>query len=662
MNTNKSHPLLSRAFLLHQAGRLDEAETAYRTILEEEARNPQVLSMLGMLQMQRGDWEGGVLTLNASLEIEPGQPDALNNLGYALQTLSRDEEALACYDQAIALLPSHVSACYNRGNILQNLGRYQDAIDSFQKALSLRPHHADSHVNLGNAFARLGRHDEALTSYIKALNLSPADPGIANNLGLALKALKRYKEAQAYFNKAIALQPNYVDAHFNLAIALQDMGHNEEARAEFGRAIALHPAHADAHVRLGQVLQSLQHHAEALASYQVALSIRPDDAGTHVSLGVLHMELGNSEEATNCFLRAIEADQQCSAAYLNLATQNHYARDEALFTQLQSLYARRTTLPANERIDVSFAMGEALEKMGRYEESFAAFAEGNQLRCVDNPVDEVVMETLFDKTTTLFTRELFGECQALSSILPSSHEERVPVFIVGMPRSGTTLIEQILASHPAVFGAGELDDIGEVVQQAGVILRDSPDMETSLLRLRDMGREYMDRVWKRAPDARYITDKMPGNFRYLGLIHLMLPNAKIIHSMRDPLDSCFSCYALSFKDGHEYSYDLEMLGRHYQRYQRLMAHWHSVLPAGKILDVRYEDIVADLEGQTRRLLEYVDLPWDPACLNFHENKRTVSTASVAQVRKPIYSSSVARWKNFEKHLGPLLEIVGTQHS
>ncbi len=260
-----------------------------------------------------------------------------------------------------------------------------------------------------------------------------------------------------------------------------------------------------------------------------------------------------------------------------------------------------------------------------------------------------------EQTCSNFTADLLRKCSVVAARLPPVKDERVPIFIVGMPRSGTTLIEQILASHPALYGAGELKTMSDF---ARTVALDSPDWEGALLALRKLGQEYLDQVWKLAPEARYITDKMPGNFYHLGLIHLMLPNAKIIHSMRDPMDTCFSCYALRFAHGHEYCYDLKTLGRYYQRYTKLIRHWHDVLPAGRILDVRYEDNVADPEREARRLLGYLGLPWDPACLRFYETDRPVKTASVMQVRKPIYSSSVARWKRFEKHLGPLLDEIG----
>lgn len=657
MNTN-TEQLLPKAFSLHQAGNIVEAESLYRTILKEDGSNPLVLSMLGMLCMQRGDWEEGIQLLNATLEIDPNQPDTLSNLGYALQNQKRYDEALECYDKAIALFPDHVSAYYNRGSTLYGLGRYQKAVESFNKALALRPNHFNSCLNLGNAYDKLEQYDAALTSYIKAANINPNDPGVLNNLGLALVNLGRYQEALSYLNKAVSLQPGYADAHFNLAIALGKLERDDEALSSCDKALALQPERADILYRRGRILHNLMRHAEAKESYQSTIALQPDHTAALVGLGILAMEAGGNEEATAILLRAIEADPECVAAFLNLATLNHYARDKALFEQLQSLYEKRDMRPQADRIALDFAMGQVLEKMKRYEEAFAAYEEGNRLRYTSNPFDESAEDQLLDNTCKLYTRELFEECQALSAELPPLSGERVPVFIVGMPRSGTTLIEQILASHPAVHGAGELEAINEASRQAHDAMRTSDmGMKESLLRLREIGQEYLARIWSQAPDVHFITDKMPGNFRSLGLIHLMLPHAKIIHAVRDPMDTCFSCYATNFNRGHNYSYDQGMLGRYYLRYRRMMEHWRNVLPAEKIHELNYEDIVAESENEVRRLLEYLGLPWDPACLRFYETRRTVSTASVNQVRQPIYSSSVARWKHFEKHLGPLKDSL-----
>jgi hypothetical protein len=287
----------------------------------------------------------------------------------------------------------------------------------------------------------------------------------------------------------------------------------------------------------------------------------------------------------------------------------------------------------------------------------SAYEEGNRLYYQGHHFDESEAEHFLENSCNIFTADLFKKCAALANTLPPIQDEHVPIFIVGMLRSGSTLIEQILASYPSVYGAGELTIFEDIAKRVEILFRNSTNEETSMLALRKLGQEYLDRIRKLAPEARYITDKLPGNYFHLGLIHLMLPNARIIHSMRDPMDTCFSCYALRFTFKNEYSYDLGTLGRQYMRYRKLMKHWHKVLPSGRILDMRYEDIVADTEREAKRMLDYLGLPWDPACLRFHENDRAVRTASVTQVRKPIYSNSVARWKHFEKYLSPLLEII-----
>ena len=661
MNPN-TEQLLPQAFAMHKAGNVEEAEKLYRTILEQDTANPQVLGMLGMLRMQRGDWKDGVQMLGASLDIDPDQPDTLSNLGYAQHVLGENEEAVESFDRAIKLFPDHVSAYCNRGHALQSLGRYEEAAESYRKALALRPNHAATHVNLGNVYNRLEQHDAALTSYIKALNLSPNDPGILNNLGLSLAQLGRHNEALSYLQRAITLEPAYADAHFNLAGVLQALDKKEEALSHCDRAIELQPDRAEAHYRRGQILHGLMRYQEAENSYRKAIALQPELAGAQTALGALLMETGDSVAATESMLKAIEADPEYAPAFLNLAMLKRYSGDEALFEKLASLHAKRDASSREARVLLDFAMGMAQEERKQYDAAFSAYEEGNSLYYADHPFDEKEEDVLLDSTVTLFTRELFEECRGVADVLPVPAADHVPVFIVGMPRSGTTLIEQILSSHPAVYGAGELEAVNEASSEAGAFLKKAPttSMQDTLRRLREIGSDLVARVWEQAPDAQYVTDKMPGNFRSLGLIHLMLPNAKIIHAMRDPMDTCFSCYATNFKKEHFYSFDQGALGRQYLRYRKLMAHWHDVLPADSILDLSYEDIVAEPERHVRQLLEYLGLPWDPACLKFYENRRTVSTASVNQVRRPLYSSSVARWKRFEKHLSPLREIIAQE--
>jgi tetratricopeptide (TPR) repeat protein len=662
MNQTSTLQPLDEAMALYQAGNFDQAEKLYRQIVADQPDNVQALGMLGMLCMQRGDWQEGADHVSASLAIAPNQPDMLNNLGYALHTLEQYKEALANYDKAIALYPGHVSAHFNRGNTLQSLDRYAEAIESYEKAAYYRPNHADTWIYLGNAHTKLEYFELALASYKKAAALRPQDAGIHHNLGLAASALKQPKDALAHFRKAIALQPDYVEAHLSLAGQLEELGRHEDALASYEKVTSLAPErHDDLLVCKGRVLQNLKRYEEARACFVEAIARRPDDSMAHNYLGLLNQELGAGSEATENFLAAIRAEPNNTGAYYNLAYQGYLAKDDALFAQFQEFYAQLDTLPEEDHINLCFAMGKTLEDKKRYDEAFQAYEEGNRLHHISHPYDEAAAEKSQNEIMSFFTADVFAKCEEIATRLRLPQETRKPVFIVSMPRSGSTLIEQILSSHPLVFGAGELTLFDEITDGVQLPKKDAPGWEDACMQLRELGRRYLDEVWKLAPDAAFITDKMPGTFLHLGLLKLMLPDAKIIHAMRDPRDVCWSCYTHRFSKAHRYTYELGALGRYSLRYEEQMRYWHETLPPGSLLDVKYENVVAEPEREVRRLLDYVGLPWDDACLKFHENKRPVRTASVSQVRRPLYSSSVARWKPFEKHLGPLLEIVGTNY-
>ena len=313
----------------------------------------------------------------------------------------------------------------------------------------------------------------------------------------------------------------------------------------------------------------------------------------------------------------------------------------------------RASLSIDDRIELHFALGKAYEDLGRDAEAFTQWLDGNALKRRQITYDEAATLGALDRIQAVFTSELIRRWQNVG------HPSPVPVFIVGMARSGSTLVEQILASHPQVFGGGELKYFDAAVQGIRTKFGGSatfPELVSGMTGedYRDLGTRYLAEIERLAPAATHITDKMPGNFIFAGLIHLALPNATIIHTIRDPVDTCLSCFSKLFTEGQNHTYDLAELGRYYRHYQALMAHWHRVLPPGRILDVRYEDVVADLEGQARRIIAHCGLDWDPRCLAFHQTERPVLTASAAQVRQPIYNSAVGRWRVHEEALQPLL--------
>ncbi|MFT3757941.1 sulfotransferase [Thauera sp.] len=478
------------------------------------------------------------------------------------------------------------------------------------------------------------------------------------NLGEMHRRAGALDKAVAAGRKAVKLLPGDVDALYNLALALSDAGRQEEAIKTYRRVLQINERHNLAWNNLGSVLEQREDKAAALAAYERAVAIAPGHAEAQNNTGAIYSEQGRLDDAREAFGKAIAARPDFVEAHYNLSSLKKYTQDDPHLAMLEEISGRASALPAAMRIRHAFALGKALDDIGQFDRAFAAYDTGNRLQHAMQPMDEAAADEMLRAIISTFDEEFFAERQTWQG---AADARRTPVFIVGMPRSGTTLLEQILCSHPDVYGAGELTDLNTAVMQAtgkknakpfpaGVTLLGEED-------LRALGEAYLASAWRHAPERRFITDKMPANFFYLGLIHLALPHAKIIHAMRDPMDSCFSCFSRLFNDTMAFAYDQGTLGRYYVRYMTLMRHWRRVLPAGTILDLPYEEMVADTEGQARRVLEFAGLPWDDRCLRFHENQRLVKTASVAQVRRPIYTSSLARWKHFARHLRPLFEIV-----
>jgi tetratricopeptide (TPR) repeat protein len=641
---------LDRLITQLNAGNQIELEHLARLLVKKYPDSGLAWKILGAALPTPG--KEALSAVQMAAELLPDDSEAHSNLGNVLRELGRLDDAEASYRRSLKLKPDFAEAQNNLGITLFGLGRLEEAEACYLKAIEINRGYAEAINNLGNVYLDQGRLDEAMTCYHRALEINPEYADAHFNLGISLQRLGRLVEAEACYRHALQINPNYIKAHNNLGLTLQDLGRTSEAELSYRRALLVDPHYVEAHNNLGNTCLDMNRFDEAEASFRRAIEIDPGLADAHSNLGSTLMELGRMDEAEIYLSKAIELASGEAKPLATALLYIPYRQDDPRFSQLEPIYSRRNSLPLADQIKLNFAMGKAMENVRLYDRSFVAYAEGNRLHYRAHPFDEAGEERFLENSCNIFTTGLLKECAALAENLPAIRDDRVPIFIVGMLRSGSTLLEQILSSHPDIFGAGELATFKNTL-----LLRNSIEGKDDVSTLRKLGQLYLDQVWKLAPDARYITDKLPGNYCHLGLIHLMLPNAKIIHAMRDPMDTCFSCYALRFTRGHEYSYDLGMLGRQYQRYMKLMQHWRNVLPPGRILDVRYEDSVADPERETRRMLDYLGLPWHSNCLKFHENKRAVRTASVAQVRKPIYLSSVARWKRFEEHLSPLLEII-----
>jgi tetratricopeptide (TPR) repeat protein len=480
-----------------------------------------------------------------------------------------------------------------------------------------------------------------------------------NDLGAYLSALGRHEDAAARFQQACDLAPAFAVAHNNLGNALAALDRYREATAAYRTAFTLNPNFAEAYANMGSALAELNHPEDALPFFDRALSIQPHLAEAHSKRGHAYVALGHLPDARDAFLRAIALNPERAEYYNGLSHCARLAPDDPHFLAMQALAAKAPSLDQSEQIQLHFALAKAYEDQRRFEPAFAHYCAGNALRRRRMDYDEAATLAKMRRFAPAFGPTTMQRARPRGS-LPD-----VPIFIVGMPRSGSTLVEQILASHPRVFGGGELsylteeaerlggDGGADLIERVGCLTNDD---------FAEIGERYRRKLQALQPGAPHITDKMPFNFERLGLIRMALPDARILHTRRDPVDTCLSCFAQTFSAGLAFSNDLGDLGRYYRGYADLMAYWRRALPAGSMLEVQYEALVADFEPQARRILEYCGLEWDARCLEFHATRRPVITASAAQVRQPIYQTSSGRAKGYGQLLQPLFEALGDERA
>jgi tetratricopeptide (TPR) repeat protein len=639
---------------------------------------------LGAYLCDHQQWAQGLVSLRRSLEIQPRNEQTLVDAGNAMKALGQAREAIPLYEQALKIDPGFAEAHNNMGNALLELGQCDHAVRCYRLALELRPEDADIHCNLGNAQRQLGLLDEAIASSRRAIALDPALSVAHNNLGLALAGLGQRAEAVASYRQALQLNPGYVEALNNLAALLPELGERREAAALLTRAIELDPKRAQTYVNLGNLMFESRRIEDAVAHYRRALLIEPDYGLAHADLGAalrmlgkiteaeascraalnvdpkcvaalwlqgeLRADRGHFAEATECFQRAIAIDPAYAYAYYSLALNRKMTRqDTAWLRGVETLLTK--PLPLRHEISLRFGLGKYFDDLGQYDAAFDSYRQANELtKHYGNKYDRTGMTERIDRVINDFDAASIRRYQSFGN-----SSER-PVLIVGMPRSGTSLTEQILASHPHVFGAGELRfwqtafsayEAAQLKDHSGAQL------------IPAMARSYLDRLTAFSADAQRVVDKMPQNFINVGLIYAAFPNARIIHVQRHPIDTCLSIYFQYFSHLHPYANDLDNLTHFYGEYLRLTAHWRATLPSTALLEVPYEGLVEDQEGWSRRMLKFVGLPWDPQCLDFHQTDRTVITMSKWQVRQKIHASSAGRWRNYEQYVGPLQRLLGS---
>jgi tetratricopeptide (TPR) repeat protein len=651
------HANLAEAY--RSIGQLERAVGCCRTALLLHSDYPEARVNLGLALQGLGRHDEAVLAYQSALELRPNDAIAHTNLATALRALGQTDAALEHFGLAVTAQPGLALARTNLGQFLLDLGRPEDALPHCQEAVALAPDLAEAHNNLGNAHRALGRLVEARASYAEALRLNPKLGQAQANLALALQQEGRLDEALPWFRAAVELEPDSVLFLGHLADAAAERERTAEAIACFQRILEIEPDRTAAHNALGWHLQEEGRLDEAEERFRIALRLQPDFAPAHVSLGGLHEERGDLAVAEACFREALLHTPAHAPAHGRLAT---LLRGDLPDDDLAALQRRLDDpdLGDGPRADLLFGLAHVLDARAQYDEAADCLQRANALTAAAQRERKLAYDADEHRR---FVEGLIAACDRAfcTRLAGAGLETRQPVFVFGLPRSGTTLIEQVLASHSQVHGAGELplaredfEAIPSILDRLDGPLMCLPDLEADAVHKLALRHEQRlrERVVHRSPR---VVDKMPDNYLYLGLLAALFPRATFIHCRRDLRDVAVSCWITNFRSI-RWADDPAHLGARFRDYLAIMDHWRGVLRA-TIHEVDYEDTVANLEGVAQRVVAACSLDWEPACLEFHRTRRPVRTASVTQVRQPVYSRSVARWKNYERSLAPLFEAL-----
>ena len=588
------------------------------------------------------------------LRATPGFPPGYLLLGMIAARTGQVSRAIALLRDAVAYEPCLVEARNELATLLRAEGDHSEAIRQCRSALVAQPDNAASHINLGLCFLADQRPADAEPAFARAIALAPGGSAVHYNHGLALQRLGRETEAMEAYRQAVGLgaangEPSG-EAMARLGHLLRISGELERGAAYIGRAASVSPKSALGCLQLARVLAELGEAGAAEIKLCKALELDPMLADAHWQLGVLQQQLGRFEEAQACLERVIELWPEACGAYLDLVGSRKIGKaDGNILARMETLLTE-AGLTERDRSKLHYALGKAEDDLGEYASAMRHFDAANRicsdiLRRTGRTIDRVGHRADIDQIIATFTKEFFARHAG------EGHGSELPVFIVGMIRSGTTLLEQVLASHPQIAAGGELRFWGEKGKQLGDAAAGTLGNEADRV-----ASQYLQILHAIAPLAARTTDKMPTNFMMIGLIHLLLPKARIINCRRDPVDTCLSIYVTPYANLPDYAHDRDNIAFYYEEYRRLMAHWREVLPVERFIDTDYEMLVSEPEVEARRLIEFCGLNWDPACLRHTENAGAIRTPSIWQARQPVYRSSMQRWQRYHQSLGAFARL------
>jgi tetratricopeptide (TPR) repeat protein len=637
---------LNRLIAMAQAGHHAELEIRSRELVARMPNSGMLWRLLGMALWMQG--KDAVHPLQKAAELFPDDAEAHANLGAALLAGGRSSEAAHCFRRALAIEPNFAVAHNNLGSALRGLGELGQAEASYRRALEFEPAIAMAHCNLGHVLLAQGLVPAAAECYQRAVETQPDFIEALNGLANTSKESGRLDQAITLYRKALSYKPENAEVLNNLACSLYDLMRLDEAEACFRQALDIDPLYAEAHNNLAKVHRLRGRVDEAEAGSLRALEIDPKLVFAYSLQSHLKSDRGEFAEAERLLKRAVELEPHSVDAWAGIPRLRKMTKDDADWLAT----AERMTLlplPPRQESNLHYSIGKYHDDVGDFERAFARYRHANEVSSrYSGGHDRQSVTREFDRIIEFFDRRW------LDAAPRDANPSQRPVFVVGMPRSGTTLAEQILAAHPAVFGAGE-QPFWTSLLPPYVNSPPAPDIAQRILV--KLGNDYLRSMEDQSMDALRVVDKMPANYKCLALLFATLPNARIIHMSRSPLDTCLSIYFQDFAVTHTYANDLGDLAHLYRHYLRLMEHWRRTLPEEWILDVPYQQLTEDPEGWSRKMIDFVGLPWDSKCLNFEQSARSILTFSKWQARQKITKSSVARWRKYEKFIGPLMPLA-----
>jgi tetratricopeptide (TPR) repeat protein len=652
--TEHNNQLVFELAMQHlHADQPEKAAEICRARLLTSPRDVHLLTLQGVALLDARKPSEAIEVLQRAVELAPRFARARENLGHALMLLNRLDEAHDQLKQAIELDPQSVSAHQKLGHVLAGIGRGDEADRVFEQGFELDPLRA--RLAVAGEHLREERYEACEALCKELLREHPTNVNAMRMLARVAGQLEHWRHAEKLLRRTLELAPEFHDARIDLARVLKNLDRIDEAIDCTATAVAEMPRNPYALYMHASMLSLGNQSEAALLFYRRAIQAREHHPAAWVGMGHLLKTLGRTDEGIEAYHKAIGQMPDFGEVYWSLANLKTYRFSDEQVRDME-LRLDNPELQEDDRVHFLFTLGKSWEDRQDWQRAFEYYdqaCETQRMRISWDPVEAAVIN---DRICEVFSSDFLRERQGLGC-----HSATTPIFIVGLPRSGSTLVEQILASHSQVEGTAELPDIAKLTASISRRFGDLnyPEAVVRLLPddWRQLGETYLERTQRFREGKPYFTDKMPNNFPSIGFIASILPNARIIDARRHPLDSCFGSLKQHFAHGQTWSYDLQEIGEYYLEYRRLMRHWAEVLP-GKVLELRYEDMVSDQEQQTRRLLEFCGLPWEDQCLRFYETDRAVRTASSEQVRQPIYSSSIHHWRNFRDQLAPLIEVVG----